>query len=178
LAPTVGIAATGFCYLGGILQIFIDKISKISRLPRAAVRLIQQDLSSTSAIVCIVKIFTASSSRIVNFVQIDGSLDKLSTPRNLIRYKLRLCKKVFVEKQCMQQVSTSSPSRVAVGFGSTSTPPRAHSRGTIIEFFGSSPITFLQVAWRQIDFVQWMSAQPCNMMHRGDKTHVGMKRKI
>jgi hypothetical protein len=36
LAPTVGIAATGFCYLGGILQLFhrryqqilIDKISK------------------------------------------------------------------------------------------------------------------------------------------------------
>jgi hypothetical protein len=29
LAPTVGIAATGFCYPGGILQVFIDKISKI-----------------------------------------------------------------------------------------------------------------------------------------------------
>jgi hypothetical protein len=28
LAPTVGIAATGFCYPGGILQVFIDKISK------------------------------------------------------------------------------------------------------------------------------------------------------
>jgi hypothetical protein len=28
LAPTVGIAATGFCYLGGILKFFIDKISK------------------------------------------------------------------------------------------------------------------------------------------------------
>jgi hypothetical protein len=28
LAPTVGIAATGFCYPGGILQAFIDKISK------------------------------------------------------------------------------------------------------------------------------------------------------
>jgi hypothetical protein len=57
--------------------------------------------------------------------------------------------KVFVEKQCMQQVSTSLPSRVAVGLGSTSTPPRAHSRGTIIEFFGSRPITFLWVAWRR-----------------------------
>jgi hypothetical protein len=28
LALTVGIAATGFCYLGGILQLFIDKINK------------------------------------------------------------------------------------------------------------------------------------------------------
>jgi hypothetical protein len=28
LAPTVGIAATRFCYPGGILQVFIDKISK------------------------------------------------------------------------------------------------------------------------------------------------------
>jgi hypothetical protein len=28
LAPTVGIATTGFCYPGGILQVFIDKISK------------------------------------------------------------------------------------------------------------------------------------------------------
>jgi hypothetical protein len=28
LAPTVGIAATGFCYPGGILQAFIDKINK------------------------------------------------------------------------------------------------------------------------------------------------------
>jgi hypothetical protein len=28
LAPTVGIVATGFCYPGGILQAFIDKISK------------------------------------------------------------------------------------------------------------------------------------------------------
>jgi hypothetical protein len=28
LAPTVGIAATGFCYPGGILQLFIDKINK------------------------------------------------------------------------------------------------------------------------------------------------------
>jgi hypothetical protein len=28
LAPTVGSAATGFCYPGGILQAFIDKISK------------------------------------------------------------------------------------------------------------------------------------------------------
>jgi hypothetical protein len=28
LAPTVGIAATGFCYPGGILQAFVDKISK------------------------------------------------------------------------------------------------------------------------------------------------------
>jgi hypothetical protein len=59
LAPTVGIAATGFCYPGGILQAFIDKISKFSigdiskfflhhqdqqilRLPVAAARSLQQ----------------------------------------------------------------------------------------------------------------------------------------
>jgi hypothetical protein len=29
LAPSVGIAATGFCYPGGILQAFIDKIRKL-----------------------------------------------------------------------------------------------------------------------------------------------------
>jgi hypothetical protein len=29
LAPIVGIAATGFCYPGGILQAFIDKIRKL-----------------------------------------------------------------------------------------------------------------------------------------------------
>jgi hypothetical protein len=28
LAPTVGIAATGFCYPGGILQVFINEINK------------------------------------------------------------------------------------------------------------------------------------------------------
>jgi hypothetical protein len=28
LAPTMGIATTGFCYPGRILQVFIDKISK------------------------------------------------------------------------------------------------------------------------------------------------------
>jgi hypothetical protein len=28
LVPTVGIAATGFCYLGGSFNFFIDKISK------------------------------------------------------------------------------------------------------------------------------------------------------
>jgi hypothetical protein len=43
LAPTVGIAATGFCYPGGILQIFIDKISKFCGCPTAADRLFQQD---------------------------------------------------------------------------------------------------------------------------------------
>jgi hypothetical protein len=38
LAPTVGIAATGFCYSGGILQ----KDHQILRLPAAVARLLQQ----------------------------------------------------------------------------------------------------------------------------------------
>jgi hypothetical protein len=70
----VGIAATGFCYPGGILQIFSSTRSAILQLPTTeAVRSIQQNVSSTSAIVYIVKIFTASPSRIINFVQVDGS---------------------------------------------------------------------------------------------------------
>jgi hypothetical protein len=73
LAPTVGIATTGFCNSGGILQLFHREDQQIFRLPTAAVRSIQQNLSSTSAIVCIVKIFTASPSRIGNFVQSNGS---------------------------------------------------------------------------------------------------------
>jgi hypothetical protein len=92
LAPTVGIAATGFCYPGGILQIFHRQDQQIfhrqdqetfhrqdqqiSRLPRAAVRLLQQNSSSTSVIIYIVKIFKTSSSRIVEFVQVDGLRDK------------------------------------------------------------------------------------------------------
>jgi hypothetical protein len=86
LAPTVGIAATGFGIRAGSFNSSIGDISKfflyrqdqqIRRLPTTeAVRSIQQNLSSISAIVYIVKIFKASSSRIVEFVQIDGSQDK------------------------------------------------------------------------------------------------------
>jgi hypothetical protein len=38
LAPTVGIAATGFCYPGGILQLFHRQDQQILRLPIAAAR--------------------------------------------------------------------------------------------------------------------------------------------
>jgi hypothetical protein len=66
LAPTVGIAATGFCYPGGILQIF---------------------LSTRSAnFFYIIKIFNASPSKIVEFIQIDGPRDE---SRKSIRMKHR-----------------------------------------------------------------------------------------
>jgi hypothetical protein len=42
LALTVGIAATGFCYPGGILQLFHRRDQQILRLPTAAVRSLQQ----------------------------------------------------------------------------------------------------------------------------------------
>jgi hypothetical protein len=42
LAPTVGIATTGFCYPGGILQLFYREDQEILRLPTAAPRLFQQ----------------------------------------------------------------------------------------------------------------------------------------
>jgi hypothetical protein len=35
LAPTVGIAATEFCYLGGILQVFYRQDQQVLRLPTA-----------------------------------------------------------------------------------------------------------------------------------------------
>jgi hypothetical protein len=100
LTPTVGIAATGFCYPGGILQLFHRRYQQIfststrsanfstsSRSTNFAAAQQQQpdcfnrshpvgSSSSTSVIVYIVKIFKASSSRIVEFVQIDGSWDK------------------------------------------------------------------------------------------------------
>jgi hypothetical protein len=60
LAPTVGIAATGFCYPGGILQLSIGDISKfflhrqdqqISRLPTAAAKSLQQILAGSNMII-------------------------------------------------------------------------------------------------------------------------------
>jgi hypothetical protein len=47
LAPTVGIAATGFCYPGGILQLFSSTKLANLRLPTAAARS-HQIISSTS----------------------------------------------------------------------------------------------------------------------------------
>jgi hypothetical protein len=82
---------------------------QISRLPKAAVRSLQQKLSSTSAIVYIVKIFNASPSRIVEFIQIDGLPDELPTSRNSNPIQAEIQRKVFVEKQRTQQASSSSP---------------------------------------------------------------------
>jgi hypothetical protein len=36
LAPTMGIAATGFCYPGGILQVFHQQDQQVLRLPTTA----------------------------------------------------------------------------------------------------------------------------------------------
>jgi hypothetical protein len=60
----MGIAATGFCHPGGILQFFHLEDQQILWLPLAAVKSLQQNSSPTSTIIYIVKIFTASSSRI------------------------------------------------------------------------------------------------------------------
>jgi hypothetical protein len=49
LAPTVGIAATGFCYLGGILQLFHRQDQQILRLPTAAATRSHLVIPSTSA---------------------------------------------------------------------------------------------------------------------------------
>jgi hypothetical protein len=91
LAPTVGSAATGFGIRAGSFNSSIGDISKfflyhqdqqIRRLPTTeAVRSIQQNLSSTSTIVYIVKIFTTLSSRIVKFIEVDRSLVELPMPR-------------------------------------------------------------------------------------------------
>jgi hypothetical protein len=65
-----------FVIRAGFFKFFCRQDQQILRLPTTeAVRSIQQNLSSTSAIVYIVKIFTASSSRIVEFIQVDGSLE-------------------------------------------------------------------------------------------------------
>jgi hypothetical protein len=82
LAPTVGIAATGFCYPGGILQLFHRQDQQILRLPDNSSQIVSTDrissdhlhwhqLSSTSS-----RSFKASLSRITKFVQIDESQDK------------------------------------------------------------------------------------------------------
>jgi hypothetical protein len=42
LAPTVGIATTGFCHPGGILQLFHREDQQILRLPTAVARSLQQ----------------------------------------------------------------------------------------------------------------------------------------
>jgi hypothetical protein len=52
LAPTVGIAATGFCHPGGILQLFHRQDQQILRLPAAA-KSLQRKSSSTMAALCI-----------------------------------------------------------------------------------------------------------------------------
>jgi hypothetical protein len=64
LAPTVGIAATGFCYLGGILQVFIDEISKFfdCQQQQAAARLLQQ-IHQPSSIARLHLVYSSSTAR-------------------------------------------------------------------------------------------------------------------
>jgi hypothetical protein len=107
-----------FVIRAGSFNFFCRQDQQILRLPTAAAaRSLQQNSSSTSTIIYIIKIFTASSSKIVKFVQINGSLDEFLTSRksNLIQAETRW--KVFIEKQHTQQVSTSLPSRIAMGLG-------------------------------------------------------------
>jgi hypothetical protein len=85
LAPTVGIAATGFCYPGGILQIFSSTRStnftaadnRSSQIDSTEfiinISYHQHQLSSTSS-----RSSNASPSRIVEFGQIDGSQNNSS----------------------------------------------------------------------------------------------------
>jgi hypothetical protein len=54
---------------------YIIKVNKFRGCQGQQSDRFKQNLSSTSAIVYIVKIFTASSSRIVEFIQVDGSME-------------------------------------------------------------------------------------------------------
>jgi hypothetical protein len=53
----VGIAATGFCYPGGILQLFHRQDQQILRLPAAAVVKSVQQIRAGFVVVIIRKIF-------------------------------------------------------------------------------------------------------------------------
>jgi hypothetical protein len=67
LAPTVGIAATGFCYLGGILQLFHRRYQQIfSTSTRSA------NFSSTRS-------GNFSSTRSTNFAAADGSGNQIAS---------------------------------------------------------------------------------------------------
>jgi hypothetical protein len=57
LAPTVEIAATGFCHPGGILQLFHRQDQQILRLPTAAAAKSLQQIQAGSLIVIVRKIF-------------------------------------------------------------------------------------------------------------------------
>jgi hypothetical protein len=83
LAPTVGIAATGFCHPGGILHLFHRQDQQILRLQqqpdcfkRSHLIGSSSSAKSTSTIVYSIKIFNASPSGIVEFIQIQGPQDK------------------------------------------------------------------------------------------------------
>jgi hypothetical protein len=78
---TWGSRRLDFVIRAGSFNFFRRQYQQILRLPTATTRSLQQNSSSTSAIIYIVKIFTASSSKIVEFVQIDGSWDELHTSR-------------------------------------------------------------------------------------------------
>jgi hypothetical protein len=68
LALTVGIAVTGFCYPGGILQLFLSTRSANFSTADSSK---QQPDHIKSTIIYIIKIFNALPSRIAEFVQID-----------------------------------------------------------------------------------------------------------
>jgi hypothetical protein len=63
LAPTVGIAATGFCYPSGIFQLFYRQDQQILWLPTAAARSYQITLSTSASLFIISKIFVNGEGR-------------------------------------------------------------------------------------------------------------------
>jgi hypothetical protein len=82
LAPTVGIATTGFCHPGGILQAFHRQDQQILRLPAAA-KSLQQKSSSTMAALCI----SSSGGILKFFIDKDrhAAIDSTNNPQHQIR---------------------------------------------------------------------------------------------
>jgi hypothetical protein len=79
LAPTVGIAATGFCYPGGILQLFSS-----TRSTNFVAANRSSQIDSTEFIINIsYQDLRRSPSRIVEFVQISGSLDRVADVKKI-----------------------------------------------------------------------------------------------
>jgi hypothetical protein len=112
----------------GSFNFFRRQDQQILWLPTEAVRSIQQNLSSISAI----KIFVARRQESSSSSKSVDRWIELPTSRKSNPIQAKTRRKVFIEKQRIQQVSTSSPSRIAVGLGAL------HQQRL--------------VAWRQIKF--------------------------
>jgi hypothetical protein len=127
LAPTVGIAVTGFCHPGGILQIFLSKRSAIS----SAAHNRSSQIDSTEFIINIsYQDLHRSPSRIIEFVQISGSLDEFPTSRKSNPIQAETRRKVFIEAAYTSSFDSIALTHSCGTRGSTSTSPRAHGRET------------------------------------------------